>query len=283
MVPQRGENRSSQVLLEHLVHAGLGVLGISPRRLSLPIMRHEIPRIDSPRERVLTLPLPRPRSRQRTNSLKSSQRKIIRSITQKRPIRGSRQQDIIIETPSHGTGIKRIRPTAHPRRAVGLRIHRIPRIQMEVGQMQHLDAVPARLGNARIRIRRLGLGEERGRVQRGRVGLAAKRLTQGPANVFAVETLQVRIGEHLRPHGAEGRGGKLLLAGAVGCESEVLAQRDHRIRDGRGGEQRGILGCCQCVLALGTSTTTRFVGFVVNDVDDFRRGRLDDHTLLAVG
>lgn len=149
VVPQRSKDRPGQVFFEDAIDASLRVLDIFSRHCLHWIMRHKIASVKRPSQRVLILSLPGPG--QGPNRLKGSKAKIIRGVTLKSPVRRGRDEDLVL-----CSRIEVVVTTAQSGRTITLRADRVPRIQMKVGQMQHLNSLPARLGNARVRWLRFG-------------------------------------------------------------------------------------------------------------------------------
>ncbi len=117
--------------------------------------------------------------------------------------------------------IHSIRPTAQTTRAIRFRGNRIPRVQVKIGKMQHLDPLPARHGHlsiTRLRLRKQARRVEHRICRRLRAKRAAPRIT----NVPSIETTDVGVRQDLCPYSAECGGVEIADAGCVIVELVLL-------------------------------------------------------------
>jgi hypothetical protein len=206
VVPQRSKDRSGQVFFENAIDASLRVLDIFSRHFLDWIMRHKITSIKRPSQGILILSLSCPS--QGPNRLKGSKAKIIRRVTLESSVRRCREEDLIPRS-----RVEVVVTAAQSRRTITLRADRVPRIQMKIGKMQHLDPLPARLGNPRACW--LGLREKTSGVQGPCRWQTAEGLAQCMANIVPIKALDISEGQHLCPDGTEDRRSIVFFAGGI--------------------------------------------------------------------
>ena len=270
MVSQGGKNGTGQKRLEQMIHTGLGVFQVGLGLFEARVMRDEIARVDGPGERApLALSAG---ARQGSDCLQCRDGQIVRTIALEGAVKGSRSGGMMI-----GGSTVLIGATAQVRgRALGLGTRGVPSIQVNIREMENLDALPARSG--RESVGRFRFGEQAVHVERvdGRPGT---RSVERPTHVIAVLALNIGVGIDLRPGGPEGILGIGLLALGVGAEAELFAHADEKVRDAGRNHAADRLDRAQGVLALGAHV----VDIAGGDVGQVRFGELRDQLLLPVG